>query len=435
MMDVLLIIGYSLVLVASMFYVISILLDKKYNFKNYKIYLAYLTTVGVSILNYYFVSSFIKMLIITIVFAIVIKFVFNESLRNCIITSVFYELFIIISESIFGIIISLILDMDSKAIVETQFGNFYANVIIASISVILIRFKFIKRFYNLIKSAVDKLNEKHIIIMCMFVIIIVNIIEATIYYSVPYYYLIIFNTLLIIFCFIVIFYSFKNKNNYIKVYDKYNTTLNSLKEYEDILDRYRVSNHENKNQLLTIRNMIPKSDIKTISYIDKIVENKLKDSDKIMLETSIIPAGGLRGLVYSKVLSMDELNIGYELDFSKEIKTVDLISKIDDSTMLDICQIIGVYIDNAIDEVKELKDKFIVIEMYLENYDLIISISNNYKGKIEVDKLENKGYTTKEKGHGYGLTLTKEIVDNNKKLSNEKRVSKEFFTQILKIKM
>ena len=39
---------------------------------------------------------------------------------------------------------------------------------------------------------------------------------------------------------------------------KYDCTIlvNSCDKYEDILDKYKVSNHENKNQLLTIRNMI-----------------------------------------------------------------------------------------------------------------------------------------------------------------------------------
>ena len=232
----------------------------------------------------------------------------------------------------------------------------------------------------------------------------------------------------------IVIYSFKTQNNYIKVYDKYNTTLNSLKEYEDILDRYKISNHENKNQLLTIRNMLPKTDKKIISYIDKIIENKLKDNEKAMAEACKIPAGGLRGLIYSKILVMKNSKINYILQISKTVKTVDLIN-LDDSLMLDICKVIGVYIDNAIEEVKKLKRKYINIEIYLEEKDLIISVSNNYVGMINLDKLEEKGYTSKGKDHGYGLSLTKEIIDSNKKLSNRKVITKDSFSQILKIKM
>ena len=86
-------------------------------------------------------------------------------------------------------------------------------------------------------------------------------------------------------------------------------------------------------------------------------------------------------------------------------------------------------------EVKKLKRKYVNIEIYLEEKDLIISVSNNYARIIDLDKLEEKGYTSKEKGHGYGLTLAKEIIDNNKKLSNSKVITKDSFSQMLKIKM
>ena len=55
--------------------------------------------------------------------------------------------------------------------------------------------------------------------------------------------------------------------------------------------------------------------------------------------------------------------------------------------------------------------------------------------KIELNKLDQKGYTTKGFGHGYGLCLVKKILENNKRLINERKISKELFVQMLKIKM
>ena len=69
------------------------------------------------------------------------------------------------------------------------------------------------------------------------------------------------------------------------------------------------------------------------------------------------------------------------------------------------------------------------------NNDLYIDISNNYKGVIEFEKMSNKGYTTKGKGHGYGLSLVNDIIKADNNLKHEMKINKEMFTQRLKIKM
>lgn len=424
----------SFFIIASSIYIWYKLLGIKINYKNYKLYITLVSLMIIALINYFNVNAYIRITLITLALMFFFKFLFNESIQKCIITPIISQMVTMISEMIFAIIIVILLNLNSQDIVNTQFGNILSNFFIALISILIIQIPVITKFYQFLLKVTDKIKKNQLVILSLIIVIIANILTMVLYYKIDFKYLLVFNTFIILFCFIIVIYSFKNKNNYIKIYDKYSTTLNSLKEYEDILDRYRVSNHENKNQLLTIRNMIPKSDKKTISYIDKIIENKLKDNDKVMFEVSIIPAGGLRGLIYSKVLTMKDLKINYELEISNGVKTVDLIS-LDDSLMLDICQVIGVYLDNAIEEVKKLEEKYINIEMYTGEKELIIEISNNYKGKIDIEKIEEKGYTSKGKSHGYGLTLTKEIIDKNKKLFNEKKISKESFTQVLKIKM
>lgn len=53
-----------------------------------------------------------------------------------------------------------------------------------------------------------------------------------------------------------------------------------------------------------------------------------------------------------------------------------------------------------------------------------------------MDKIDNAGYTTKGKGHGYGLALVNKILEENKDiLENERMIEKNTFTQCLKIKL
>lgn len=419
---------------AASVYNVHKLSGRKVEYKNKRVLLYFFALMIFALINYFNFNAYIRIAIITISLAIFYKLLFRSTIKESIITALVSQLIIMISEMFFVFTISLIFGLESQDIVNSQFGSMCSNIGISLISFAIVQIPLLRKFRNFLLKITDKLKNIQLIFFFAIIVIIANILTMILYYSIDFKYLLVFNTFVTLFFLIIILYTLKNKNNYIKVYDKYNTTLNSLKEYEDILDNYRISNHENKNQLLTIRNMIPKTNKKVISYIDQVVENKLKDNEKIMFETAKIPAGGLRGLIYSKILIIKNCGINYELEISKEIKTVDLIN-IDDALMLDICKVIGVYIDNSIEAVESLKEKHINIEIYLEDKNLVIAISNNFKGSIDVNKIEEKGYTTKDKGHGYGLALVKQIIENNKNLVNEKKLTKDIFTQVLKIKM
>ena len=66
---------------------------------------------------------------------------------------------------------------------------------------------------------------------------------------------------------------------------------------------------------------------------------------------------------------------------------------------------------------------------------LNITISNNYKGQIDLKRIDEEGYTTKNNEHGYGLSIVKDIVNNNKKIIVETKCNNDIFTQNLKVKM
>ena len=117
---------------------------------------------------------------------------------------------------------------------------------------------------------------------------------------------------------------------------------------------------------------------------------------------------------------MDKLKIKYKLNISRDVRTTDLID-LDEDLVIKICKILGVFLDNAIEAVKGLKKKQIAVEMYAIDNDLCIDITNNFKGNLDINKISEAKYTTKGDGHGYGLTLVNQIInDEAGKLENER---------------
>lgn len=420
----------GIIMISTTLYVWNSLLDHKIKLMSLRFCMIFIGLIIVSILNYYIVNNFARIASITVILMLACSYLFRENIKIGVITALTSQLLMMISETIFVIMISLILGTNSDFIETNQFGTVLANASISVIVLLIMQFQFIKNLYIFINNITKNIKNMHLTFLVLIFIIMLNIFSATVYYKLDFKVMLIFNVITMIIYFMVIVNSLKNKHDYIEVYGKYNTTISSLKEYEDILNQYRVSNHENKNQLLTIRNMVKNKEKNITDYIDKIVENQLKDNEHLMGQTTVIPEGGLRGLVYSKMLLMKEQNIDFDLSVDKAIRTVQLIG-LGDNTVLDICKIIGVFLDNAIEAVSSLNEKFIDLEMSIENKKLYISVSNNYEGTIPMEEIENHGYTTKGEGHGYGLSLVKKLVDENPLLRNEKGVSSEEFTQRL----
>ena len=73
------------------------------------------------------------------------------------------------------------------------------------------------------------------------------------------------------------------------------------------------------------------------------------------------------------------------------------------------------------------ENKRIIVELFTDEDELCIKISNNFSNTINIEKIYDKGYTTKTNGHGYGLSLVKEITDKNKKLTKNNYANLMFY--------
>lgn len=415
-------------------YIWSKLLNERINFRNWKYYVGQTLFLITLLINFFLVNGFIRIITLLIILIFFCLLIFNKSLKETLIISFMSEIIMILSEFIFVLFTNIIYASSVSNLVNTFSGTLLANLIISIMAMLLAEIKAWKVLYNKLFNIMKRVTDGKIVLVVITLLISFNTIFGFLYQKVNLTYMLIINVFISV-VYIFIFIKFLiAKNNYTTINNKYNNTIKSLQEYEEILDAYRISSHENKNELLTIRSMVVKKENNIPEYIDKIIDNKIKDDEKLMFEASIIPAGGLRAVIYSKLLIMKDKKIKFKLNVERNVRTVELI-ELGEDLMLDICKIIGVFLDNAIEAVQELKRKDIMIKLYTDGDNLNIEVSNNFEGIIDINKMSDKGYTTKSSGHGYGLSLVKGIIDTNNKLINIKKVNKNIFTQILKIRI
>lgn len=410
----------------------KVLLDKKVNYKSIKTYIAIALFSIIILLNFLYNNQYIRIAIITLVFMPFIKFFFKEKLSVCAIIAILSQIIDLISEMIFAFIMGVLFNKVNE--LDLYMGELFTIWFLYGSNYLMVRIPIFKKIKKFMEEKVENISNKFFIIFSIVLLIVYNYFISVVYYKIDVVLLGVINTIIIIIYAILVFKFLITKSDYNEISNKYVNSISSLKEYEDIMDKYRVLNHENKNQLLTIRAMILKKEDKIPEYIDTIINTTIIDSENLMFETNKIPAGGLRAIIYSKMTYMQSKNINVTLDIEKHVRTVELIN-LDDKLVLDICKIIGVFLDNAIEEVENIDKKEVIIQLYVEENDLCIAITNNIKSKLEINKIDNKGYTTKEKGHGYGLTLVKNIISLSKgTLENERNIYEDKFTQVLRIK-
>ena len=173
---------------------------------------------------------------------------------------------------------------------------------------------------------------------------------------------------------------------------------------------------------------------KNTNEFENVLDELIKEYDsneKTIKNIHKLP-NGLKGIFYYKLYNND--NISLNINISSKI--IDISKKINHKEYVLLCKISGIILDNAIEAAAVSKEKKIFVEIYNSNNEYIINVDNSTNGKVDIDKIKNKNYSTKGKNRGLGLYILDKVLKDSKIIKVEQSVNKNIFNTkiIIKIK-
>ena len=171
--------------------------------------------------------------------------------------------------------------------------------------------------------------------------------------------------------------------------------------YEDFQKNYDMNkalSHDLKNHITLIYTMLEENQVKEAMDYIQGVYHKIGTFKTVKTEREI-----LNYIIDSKLFNTKELNIRYVIDINDNLDFMDNI---------DLCILLGNLLDNCIEAVEKVNDRFIELIIDKNNDVIFISLKNTFDSKSL--KYENGEYVTNKsdgKNHGIGMKNIESIIN------------------------
>ncbi len=212
--------------------------------------------------------------------------------------------------------------------------------------------------------------------------------------------------------------------NTLDVTKEYNNKLELYnKTMQELIDNQRRTTHEFNNKMTVLNGyIIDKRYDEAEFFIAKSLK-ETKNIDNTLFKN--IKNSGLKSLLLFKYAEIKDKDIGFELMVNKRIDNLIIDSD-------DLCKIIGIFLDNAIEATVNSDKPFISVGIVKIEESISITIMNSIKDEaIDKDKIYQVGYSKKGYNRGFGLSIANDLISRYKELSCITEIRDGFFIQDL----
>lgn len=204
-----------------------------------------------------------------------------------------------------------------------------------------------------------------------------------------------------------------------------------MKKLEDLYQDMRIFKHDYINILATLQCYIAMDQPEPLReyFNEKILPTSeiLTGNDEIIGKLGNIKLLELKGILYSKLIVAMNQKLHITLEISEEISSISM-------EMLDLCTVIGAFMDNAIEAAKGSTAERLLVVIIKNSESTTIMISNSSTDlNVTLDRIYDKDVSTKDGHSGLGLYSAYHVLDKYTNIIHTTNFENNIFTQTLEI--
>lgn len=213
--------------------------------------------------------------------------------------------------------------------------------------------------------------------------------------------------------------------------DSYNRLQEYTNQIENMYSSLRSFKHDYSNIMLSMSGYIEANDMDGLrEYFDKEIlpiSKRITKNTAHMNQLINIKTTELKSIISSKLLYAIELNIHVSIEVTDEIASIPMDT-------LDLCRIIGIFLDNAIEATLETEQPALRFALINLETEYIFIISNTFLEKgIPYATLSKPNVSTKGANRGIGLYNAHEIISKYNHVFLDTEIQGKTFVQRLQI--
>lgn len=206
-----------------------------------------------------------------------------------------------------------------------------------------------------------------------------------------------------------------------------------IKQLENAYEEMRSFRHDHLNLLHTLMGYVNEKSTEGLKkYLTGTLDYAKSVMDKLdfsMDSLKFIHLPELKGLLSVKIAYALSQNIEVELDIVDHVNEIPI-------NRTDLCRLVGIILDNAIEELlnQNYAYKSLKFGIIVDGNEFLIICTNTNNTPTTVEKIFDRGFTTKGSGRGLGLYNLKQICKENKNCLATAHIDGENFTLMVTIR-